>query len=220
MTRAKSMIGIMLMVAACSGPSSKKAPTAAAVGAPTTASSSLPAQTDAGVPSAGSDQSGLPADVETYYKTMVFIHGTAQLMARFDLAAITSSDDQSLILMLIAMPGVMDDHVIAANARPVPAGLEQAWAQAAAADAALIQALQDVLTVYDLDGFAQAVESNEALSAEAVSTAEHVLAAEYGASADEIAAANRAALTEMGEAYQTITSMLLVGQAQSDDGSE
>jgi hypothetical protein len=164
--------------------------------------------------------SSLPADVETYYKTMVFIQGTAQLMARIDLAGITSSDNQAAFLPLMTMPGVMDDHVIAASALPVPGGLETAWGKAADAEAGLIQALQDFLMSYSQDDFIQAVTSNEAMASEAVAGAEAVLAAQYGASADDIAAANRAALTEMGETYQTFASMILAGQAQSDDGSE
>ena len=62
--------------------------------------------------------------------------------------------------------------------------------------------------------------SSTALASEAVAEAEAVLAAQYGASSDEIAAANRAALTEMGEAYQTFASMILSGQSQVDEDSE
>ncbi len=62
--------------------------------------------------------------------------------------------------------------------------------------------------------------SNEVLASEAVAAAESVLVVQFGVSQEEIAIANRAALTEIGETYQTFASMILLGQAQSDDGSE
>lgn len=165
----------------------------------------------------GPDSASLPADVETYYKTMVFIHGTAQLMAKIDVEAIFSSDNQAAMLPLLTMPGVMDDRVIAAQRSPAPAGLEAAWDKATDAEAGLTQALQDVLMMVSQEDFLRAVTSHEALAAAAVAEAESILASQYGASADEIAAAHRAALTEMGEAYKTFASMILAGQSQVTD---
>jgi hypothetical protein len=163
--------------------------------------------------------SGLSADVETYYKTMVFIEGTAQLMAKIDLASITSSDNQAVFLPLMTMPGVMDDRVIAAQQIPVPAGFEAAWEKATEAEAGLTQALQESLMAYSQEDFLQAVSSNGVLASEAVADAEAVLGSQ-GVSSDDIATANRAALTEMGEAYQAFASFIAAGQAQSDDGSQ
>ena len=219
----KTVIAILLflLTTACGGspPQADLTPTAAVLqAAPTTdAAESLD---DLGSIQATDNASGLPADAETYYKTMVFIQGTAQLMARIDLASITASDNQAAFLPLMTMPGVMDDHVIAAQQIPAPAGFEAAWEKATEAEAGLTQALQDFLMTYSQDEFNQAVASNEALASDAVAEAEAVLKAQYGAGTEDIAAANRAALTEMGEAYQTFASFIAAGQTQSDDGSQ
>jgi len=207
------------LVASCGGAPADTTPTTTGASAPPTSQEATP-QASNPFDSSGSDSAtSLPAEVETYYKTMVFIQGTAQLMARIDLASIMSSDNQAAFLPLMTMPGVMDDHLIAANALPMPDGLESAWAKATEAEAGLTQALQDFLMTYSQDEFNQAVASNEALASDAVAEAEAVLKAQYGASPDDIAAANRASLTEMGEAYQAFASFIAAGQAQSEDGS-
>lgn len=165
--------------------------------------------------------SGLPEDVETYYKTMVFIQGTAQLMAKIDLEATFSSpESQAALMPLLGIPGVMDDHVIATEALPVPAGLESSWEKAIQAESSISPALEALLMAGSREDFLKTIESTTALASEAVAEAEAVLAAQYGASSDGIAAANRAALTEMGETYQLFASMILTVQSQADEDSE
>jgi hypothetical protein len=215
-----SLLFAASLLASCGGTTSGSTPTANTAGAqPVAQQATLPVNDPSGA-SGLETTKNLSADAETYYKTMVFIQGTAQLMAKIDLAAITSSDNQAAFLPLMTMPGVMDDRVIAANALPMPAGFESAWDKATEAETGLTQALQDFLMTYSQDEFNQAVASNEALAAEAVAEAETIMAGQYGASPDDIATANHAALTEMGEAYQAFASMIVSGQAQSGDGSE
>ena len=215
-----SLLIVASLLASCGGTTSESTPTATRASAPAIAQEATVPADNSSSPAGPDAVTGFPADVETYYETMVFIQGTAQLMAKIDLAAITASDNQAAFLPLMTMPGVMDDHVIAANALPVPAGLDSAWEKATAAETGLTQALQDFLMAYSQDDFNQSVASNEALASEAVAEAETVMAAQYGASTEDIAAANRAALTEMGEAYKAFTSMIVIGQSQSDDGSQ
>jgi hypothetical protein len=176
-----------------------------------------PGSTPAGA-SPEEQASGFPAEVEMYYKTTVFIEGTAQLMAKLDLKSLNSNPAGFASLLMI--PGRMDDRVIAAQQAPLPVSLGPAWEDASQAEAALMQALEDLLMSFSQEKFSQAVVANGALASEAVAEAEAVLAAEYGASADDIAAANRAALTEMGEACKTIASMLVVVQSEAGNGGE
>jgi len=206
-----------LLSTACSGTNSQVSPTGTyAPQAPATVPPIASAEDE--VYSPGEPGSSWQADVETYYKTMVFIHGTAQLLTKLDIEGL--STNPAGFAPLVMIPGVMDDRVIAANALSVPSGIEDAWSKASTAEAGLTQALQDFLMTYAKEAFLQRVTTNETLAAEAVAEAEAVLAAQYGVSADEIAAANRAALTEMGETYQTFASYLAAGQTQGDDGSE
>lgn len=212
-----TVLCLSLIVGGCAsqGDSAMERPTSTPSAAPGTNPTMAASQDPR---SAGGDPvSTLPPDVETYYKTMVFIHGTAQLMAKIDVEAIFSSDNQAAMLPLLTMPGVMDDRVIAAQRSPAPAGLEAAWDKATDAEAGLTQALQDVLMMVSQEDFLRAVTSHEALASAAVAEAESILASQYGASADEIAAAHRAALTEMGEAYKAFASMILAGQSQVTD---
>lgn len=167
---------------------------------------------------AGPSESGLPADVETYYKTMVFIEGTAQLMAKFDLASLTTN--QAAFAPLMMIPGVMDDKVIWAQKESLPGSLASAWGKALEAEQGLIAALENLLMMQlSQQEFLQVVAENSALASEAVAETEAVLARE-GASAQAIEALKRAALSEMGEAYQTFASLLAAGQTLDDDDSE
>ena len=166
---------------------------------------------------AGDSTSGLPADLETYYKTMVFIEGTAQLMSKFDLAAL--SEDSTGMLALIAIPGIMDDRVIATEDTPLPESLAGAWDKALEARDGILEAYVALLTTASQEDFLKQLGASEALASQAVAETEGILTA-AGASGDSIALANRAALTEMGEAYQAYASMILVGQSQSEEDPE
>jgi hypothetical protein len=161
--------------------------------------------------------SGLPADLETYYKTMVFIEGTAQLMSKFDLAAL--SDDSTGMLALIAIPGIMDDRVIATEESPLPDSLAPAWTKALEARDGILEAYEALLTTASQEDFIQQLGDSEFLASQAVTETEGILAS-TGAAEENIALANRAALTEMGEAYQAYASLILVGQSISNEGSQ
>jgi len=165
-----------------------------------------------------SNTSGLPADFETYYKTMVFIEGTAQLMGKFDLTAM--SNDSTAFLPLIAIPGVMDDRVLTTEQTSLPDGLAPSWEKALEARDGILQAFEMLLTTNSHDNFIKQMGDNLILASEAVALTEAIAASDYGATAESIALANRAALTEMGEAYQTFASMGLLLQSQSDENSE
>lgn len=162
--------------------------------------------------------SGLPANEEAYYKTMVFIQGTAQMMGKFNLAAI--SDNSAGVLALIVIPGLMDDRVMETEKSPLPADLSGAWGNALDARDGILGALEGLLSAtLSQDEYDQQIGSITELASQAVADAEGVLSA-GGASTESIALANRAALTEMGEAYQTIASLYVAGQSQSADDSQ
>jgi hypothetical protein len=163
--------------------------------------------------------SGLPADVETYYKTMVYIEGTAQLMAKLDLA--TLSNDSTGFLPLFAIPGFMDNRVYATEETLLPDGLAPAWTMALEAKDGILQSFEALLmTTITQAEFSQQLDASEALASEAVAQTEAIAASDYGATAESFALANRAALTEMGEDYQAFASLILVGQSQGEGGSD
>jgi hypothetical protein len=164
---------------------------------------------------AADSSSGLPADLETYYKTMVFIEGTAQLMSKFDLAAV--SDDSAGFLPLIAIPGTMDDRVLATEKTSLPDGLAPSWEKALEARDGILQAFETLLTTNSQDNYIKQMGDSLILASEAVAETEAIAASNYGATSESIALANRAALTEMGEAYQTFASMSLLLQSMRDD---
>ena len=212
------VVSMILLITACGGSPAVAEPTAtdAALQAPPTAAvQSLDEPTSA---PAGDSTSGLPADLETYYKTMVFIEGTAQLMGKFDLTAM--SNDSTAFLPLIAIPGVMDDRVLATEKTSLPDGLAPSWEKALEARDGILQAFETLLTTNSQDNFIKQMGDNLILASEAVAETEAIAASDYGATAESIALANRAALTEMGEAYQTLASMGLLLQSQSDENSE
>ena len=161
--------------------------------------------------------SGLPADLETYYKTMVFIEGTAQLMKKFDIAAL--SEDNTGLLALIAIPGIMDDRVIITEETPLPAGLDSAWSKALEARDGILEAYEALLTTWLQEDYIKQLDISESLASQAVADTELILAS-AGSSEDSIALSNRAALTEMGEAYQTYVSMILVIESERDKNTE
>jgi hypothetical protein len=207
-----------VVLAGCGGTASTVGPAATATQVqqlPAAATKSLELPTD--LP-ASEGESGMPADIETYYKTMVFIEGTAQLMAKLDLASL--SNDSTGFFPLIAMPGIMDDRVIATEQTPLPDGLAPSWAKAVEAHDGIQQAFETLLMTTNQDNFLAQIGASLALASEAVSEAEAIAVSDFGATAESVALANRAALTEMGEAYQQFASMILVGQSQADDGAQ
>jgi len=213
------MIVLILALTACGGSPGVAEPTAAtafqqqlpAAAAPVEVSDE-PASTPA-----GDSTSGLPADLETYYKTMVFIEGTAQLMKKFDIAAL--SQDNTGLLALIAIPGIMDDRVIITEETPLPAGLDSAWSKALEARDGILEAYEALLTTWLQEDYIKQLDISESLASQAVADTELILAS-AGSSEDSIALSNRAALTEMGEAYQTYVSMILVIESERDKNTE
>ncbi len=212
------LIGFILVLAACSGSPGVKEPTReAAVQQQPPAAAAVEMSDEPTSAPAGDSTSGLPADLETYYKTMVFIEGTAQLMTKFDLASL--SKDSTGMLALIAIPGIMDDRVIATEETRLPESLVSAWDKALEARDGVLVAYEVLLTTASQEEFLKQLGVSEALAFQAAAEAEGILTA-AGASGDSIALANRAALTEMGEAYQAYASMILVGQSQSEEDPE
>jgi hypothetical protein len=212
------VVSMILLITACGGSPAVAEPTvtdAALQAPPTAAVQSLDELADA--PAADSP-SGLPADFEIYYKTMVFIEGTAQLMSKFDLAAM--SDESTGLLALVAIPGIMDDRVIATEESPLPESLAPAWSNALEARDGILQAFETLLMTANQDDFLAQLGDSLALASQAVVETESVAASDFGATAESIALANRAALTEMGEAYQTFASMGLLLQSQGEGGSD
>jgi hypothetical protein len=213
---AACLISSVFLVGCAGRPGSPSSPSADAASSPTFTPQPTPepgTSTQAGI------GAGLPADVETYYKTMVFIEGTGQLLGKLDLTEAMSSGNQAAFMPLITMPGVMDDKLIQAEQTPVPDPLAESWDKAAQAEAGMTQALETLLSTFSQEDFDRDVAANTSLASESVKEAEAVLASEYGADPDTIAAAHKAALTEMGETYKTFVSFLQVGQSQTDDGS-
>jgi hypothetical protein len=181
----------------------------------TTTTPKTPA-THVGIASSDSPSS-LPADLESYYKTMVFIEGTAQLMSKFDLT--TLSDGNTGMLALIAIPGIMDDRVIATEDTPLPDELAPAWNTALEARDGILKAYEALLTTASQEDFIKQLNASESLASQAVTETESILAA-AGTSGESLAQSHRAALTEMGEAYQNFTSLILVGQSQNQEDSQ
>ena len=208
---------IIFLLSSCGGSPVAAVPTATGIqGPPTAASAELP---DRPADTQESDSpSGLPTDVETYYKTMVFIEGTAQIMGNFDL---TTTGEAAGILPLMSIPGVMDNRVIETEETPLPDGLAPAWEKALEASDRILGAFENLMMVsITQDEFIQQLDAIEALASEAVAETEAIAASDYGATTESIALANRAALTEMGEAYQSLASMMLMIQSQSEENSE
>jgi hypothetical protein len=212
------IIGFILVLAACSGsPGVKELTRETAVQQQPPAPAAVEMSDEPTSAPAGDSTSGLPADLETYYKTMVFIEGTAQLMTKFDLDSL--SKDSTGMLALIAIPGIMDDRVLATEDTPLPAGFESAWSKALEARDGILKAYEALLTTWLEEDFITQLGVSETLASQALAETEVVLAA-AGASGDSIALAKRAALTEMGEAYQAYASMILVGKSQSEEDPE
>ncbi len=208
-----------MLLTGCGGSAGEAQPTAATEFLQATTSAAAALSLDRSVSTQESDSpSGLPTDVETYYKTMVFIEGTAQLMGKFDLAAMSS--DSTGFLPLIAIPGVMDDRVLATEQTSLPDGLAPAWKKALEARDGILQAFEMLLTTNSQDNYIKQMGDSLILASQAVAETEAIAASDYGATAESIALANRAALTEMGEAYQTFASMMLVIQSQGEENSE
>jgi hypothetical protein len=212
-----AFVVVLALLTACSGSPGASATAMVTSVADQGATAGAPVESN-GAP-VGQAPSGLPADVETYYKTMVFIEGTGQLLGKLDLTEAMSSGNQAAFMPLITMPGVMDDKLIQAEQTPVPDPLAESWDKAAQAEAGMTQALETLLSTFSQEDFDRDVAANTSLASESVKEAEAVLASEYGADPDTIAAAHKAALTEMGETYKTFVSFLQVGQSQTDDGS-
>lgn len=164
------------------------------------------------------DSSTLPADVETYYKTMVFIEGTGQVMGKLDLNQWTSNSVEFMAVM--GIPAAMDDRVVWTQKEPLPDSLGAAWDKALGAEQALMASLENMMMMQlQQEEFLQVVAENTALASEAVAEAEAVLAAE-GASPEQIEALKRAALTEMGEAYKGAASLIVVVETQAAGDSD
>ncbi len=152
MIRTTRLMIVLVLLTACSGQAAEVAPLASATRAQVQGAPTLtPEPVSGGFPGneVAVSTSGLPADVETYYKTMVYIQGTAQLLAKLEIEGLSSNPAGFAPLVMI--PGVMYDRVIAANTLPVPAGLEEAWSKASSAEAGLTEALQDFLMTYAQD---------------------------------------------------------------------
>lgn len=177
-------------------------------------------QDDAASPGQPAEPSltALPAEFETYYKAIVFIEGTAQLMRNISIEDLSSNPAGFAPLMMI--PGVMDDKVIWAQKEPLPESLAGAWDKALEAEQDLIASLEQLLMMqFTQESYLQAIADSITLASEAVVEANAGLAAE-GASAEELEALKRAALTEMGESYQTFASLLAAGESMGDDDSD
>lgn len=219
MRMATCIILVLASTLACTGPlTSGTAPQVTATRQPTS-TVTTEVGPEAAQPTQSENVSGLPADAEAYYQTMVFIEGTGQLLAKLDLAQIQASDNQTAFVGLFAMPGVMDDRVLAVQQSPVPDALAPAWDEALQSEGGMSQALTALLTTFSQDDFDKEIAANTAQASEAVSKAEAVLASDYGADEGTILTAKRAALTDMGQTYQAFASAILVGESQSGGGS-
>ncbi len=208
------LLSITLLLAACAGGAGTTEPAEVLAAAPPGQSVS-PGEYITGEVEPVSEQASA---AETYYKATVFIEGTAQLMAKFDLASLTTN--QAAFAPLMMIPGVMDDKVIWAQKESLPGSLASAGGKALEAEQGLIAALENLLMMQlSQQEFLQVVAENSALATEAVAEAEAVLVSE-GTSAEGIEALKRATLTEMGEAYQTFASLLAAGQSLGDDDSD
>lgn len=209
---------LILVLAACGGSPSKTEPNAtASVLEQEPSAATIEVSDESTTNPAEGLTSGLPIDLETYYKTIVFIEGTAQLMSKFDIAALR--ENNTGMLALIAIPGIMDDRIIATEQTPLPAGLDAAWSKALEARDGILMAYETLLTTWLQEDYTKQLSACESLASEAKAETE-VLLASGGASEDSIALANRAALTEMGEAYQSYVSMILVGESESNKNTE
>jgi hypothetical protein len=164
------------------------------------------------------DSLSLPADVESYYKTIVWIEGTGQVMSKIDLNQWAAGSAE--FMALLSIPGEMDNRVIWTQKEPLPESLAGAWAKALEAEQALMASLEGMMMVQlSQEAFLQAVADATALASEAVAEAEAVLA-EEGAGPDETEALKRAALTEMGQAYKAAASMIVIVETERADDSD
>jgi hypothetical protein len=170
--------------------------------------------------SADSSAPDLPADLEAYYKNMVYIQGTAQLMAKFNWSSL-NEDNQGVIMSMLAITAFMDNRVVASEGSPLPPELAQAWEKALQANELIQKAVEGLMTTsLAQDEYVDQIGTSEILASDAVTETEAILASSFGASEETIAQANRAALTEMGEDFQNMASMFLVAQEQGKDNSE
>jgi hypothetical protein len=212
------LLSLILALTSCSGSPDVEEQTQTTAAVQVSPTAALADSLDSSGSTQESDNnSGLPADVETYYKTMVLIEGTAQLMKKFDLTAL--SGDSTGMLALIAIPGIMDDRVIATEETPLPAGLDSAWSKALEARDGILEAYEALLTTWLEEDYLKQLDASESLASQAVAETEVILVS-AGSSEDSVALSNRAALTEMGEAYQTYVSMILVIESERDKNTE
>jgi hypothetical protein len=220
--RLLKVLGVLLLaltITACAGSSpqaSQTSPTTEPGEFQADAGSETTAAPDSSIVSDGTP--GLPADAEAYYKTMVYIEGTAQLMSKFDLAAL--NNNSTGFISLISIPGLMDDRVIATEHSSLPLDLAPAWEKALEARDGILGAMESLLTAsISQDEFNIQIGSISDLASQAVAETEGILASN-GTNEESIALAHRAALTEMGEVYQSIASLYVVGQSQNEGESQ
>ena len=206
-------IATAIVLAACGGSRTGALPPPPTV-SPAEALLAPPATTTAGE-ARRAESSSLTAAVETYYKTMVFIEGTGQAMRNFDRTQWAAGSAE--FMALLSIPGEMDNRVIWTQKEPLPQALAGAWAKALEAEKALMASLENLMTAQlSQEEYLQVIADSTALASGAVAEAKAVLAAE-GASPEEIEALNRAALTEMGEAYKLGASMIVIVESQAED---
>lgn len=209
-----NILWITLLLTACSAGAPSTQPTEILAGTPVESSASI----EEPLTEIAGPGSGQPSEVETYFKTIIFIEGTGQLMRNIDLAQLASNSVE--FMPLFSIPGVMDDRVIWAQKEPLPESLAGAWDKALEAEQGLIASLENLLMMQlSQEEFLQVVAENTALASQAVAEAEAVLAS-GGASPEQIELLKRAALTEMGEAYKTLASLIVISQSQGNEDSD
>ncbi len=169
----------------------------------------------------GSDNtSDLSTDVEIYYKTMVYIEGTAQLMTKFDWGSMTE-DNQGVIVSMMAIPGFMDNRIFATQQTSLPAELTSPWKISLQARDQILASLEALLMIsLTQEEFSNQIEASLTLATAAVAETEEIMRSSHDASEDMITIAKRAALTEMGEDFQSIASFFLTAQSQGEEKSD
>jgi hypothetical protein len=155
-----------------------------------------------------------------YYDAVIFVEGATLRLKELDLGDVFNSGNPAVLMPLFSLPGMVEDHILKAQASPVPDGLEAAWAKTLEVSERLSTGLEQILMVMAAEGFQSELGVLGELASEAVAEVEAVLVSQYGVTQADLASARQSPLAELEEVYQAFGSMMLLGQAQGDDGSE